>query len=31
MKIDMLNLGLYTEVRNEQHLDQLLAQEPAWE
>ena len=30
-KIDMLNLGLYTQVKNEEHLDQLLAQEPAWE
>ena len=30
MKIDMLNLGLYTQVNNEQHLDQLLNQEPNW-
>jgi len=30
MKIDMLNLGLYTQVENEQHLDQLLAKEPDW-
>lgn len=31
MKIDMLNLGLYTQVRNEEHLDELLSKEPAWE
>jgi len=31
IKLDILNVGLYSQVKNEQHLDQLLAQEPAWE
>lgn len=30
-KIDFLNLGVYKGVRDEAHLDQLIAQEPLWE
>ena len=30
-KIDLLNVHLYKQVKSEQHLDQLLAQEPMWE
>lgn len=30
-KIDFLNVGIYKGVRNEEHLDQLLAQEPLWD
>lgn len=30
-KIDFLNVGIYKGVRNEDHLDQLLAQEPLWD
>jgi hypothetical protein len=29
-KLDFLNLGVYDTVRNEEHLDQLLAKEPNW-
>ena len=31
IKLDILNVGLYSEVKNEAHLDQLMAQEPAWQ
>lgn len=30
-KIDLLNVHLYKQVKSEQHLNQLLAQEPMWE
>lgn len=30
-KIDFLNLGVYKGVRDEAHLNQLIAQEPLWE
>jgi len=31
MKLDLLNVSLYTQIKNEQHLDQLMAQTPLWE
>ena len=31
IKIDVLNVGLYQQVRSEQHLQQLMATEPAWD
>lgn len=31
IKVDILNVSLYKDIRNEEHLDQLLAQEPLWE
>jgi hypothetical protein len=30
-KIDVLNVGLYQQIKNEQHLLQLMQQEPAWD
>lgn len=30
-KIDLLNLNIYKQVRDEAHLDQLVAQEPMWD
>lgn len=30
-KIDFLNNNIYTEVKNEKHLDDLLGMEPVWE
>lgn len=30
-KIDLLNLSVYEEVRDEEHLNELLAREPMWE
>lgn len=30
-KIDFLNVGIYKDIRNEEHLDQLLNQEPLWD
>lgn len=30
-KVDFLNLGVYKGIRDEQHLDQLVQQEPMWE
>jgi DNA polymerase III alpha subunit len=30
-KLDFLNLGIYDHVRDEQHLDTLIAKEPNWE
>jgi len=30
IKLDILNVGLYSQVRDEAHLDQLMAQEPNW-
>lgn len=31
MKLDFLNVSLYTQIKSEQHLKDLMAQEPAWE
>ena len=31
IKLDILNVGLYSQIKNEAHLDQLMAQEPVWE
>lgn len=31
IKVDILNVGLYQQVRSEQHLNKLMAQEPAWD
>ena len=30
IKLDILNVGLYSQVRDEAHLDQLMTQEPNW-
>ena len=30
-KLDFLNVSLYTQIKNEAHLQELIAQEPAWE
>jgi hypothetical protein len=30
-KLDFLNVSLYTHIKNEQHLVELMAQEPAWD
>jgi hypothetical protein len=30
IKVDVLNVGLYQQVQSEQHLQQLMQQEPAW-
>jgi hypothetical protein len=31
IKLDILNVGLYQQITNEQHLQQLMLQEPAWD
>ena len=31
IKVDVLNVGLYQQVQSEQHLQQLMQQEPAWD
>jgi len=31
IKLDILNVGLYSQIKNEAHLDRLMAQEPVWE
>jgi len=31
MKLDFLNVSLYTKIKNETHLQQLIAQEPLWD
>jgi hypothetical protein len=31
VKLDILNVGLYQQVKSEQHLQQLMQQEPAWD
>jgi hypothetical protein len=31
MKLDLLNVSLYTHIKSEQHLAELMAQEPAWD
>jgi hypothetical protein len=30
MKLDFLNVSLYTQIKNEEHLAELIAQEPDW-
>ena len=30
-KLDFLNVSLYTQIKNEQHLQDLMAQEPLWD
>ena len=30
-KLDFLNVSLYTQIKNEQHLNDLIAQEPTWD
>ena len=30
-KLDFLNVSLYTQIKSEQHLQDLIAQEPAWD
>jgi hypothetical protein len=30
IKLDILNVGLYQQIKNEQHLQELMQQEPAW-
>lgn len=31
IKLDLLNVGVYSQVKNEQHLDQLMNEEPPWD
>jgi hypothetical protein len=31
MKLDLLNVSLYTQIKSEQHLMDLMAQEPVWD
>ena len=31
VKVDVLNVSLYQQVKNEEHLDKLMQQEPAWD
>jgi len=31
IKVDILNVGLYTQIKSEEHLQQLMQQEPAWD
>jgi hypothetical protein len=31
MKLDFLNVSLYTQIKSESHLQELIAQEPAWD
>jgi hypothetical protein len=31
IKVDVLNVGLYQRVKNEQHLQELMQQEPLWD
>ena len=31
IKLDVLNVGLYQQIKNEQHLQQLMQQEPLWD
>jgi hypothetical protein len=30
-KLDFLNVSLYTQIKSEEHLQELIAQEPAWD
>lgn len=31
LKLDLLNVSLYTQIKSEQHLNYLIAQEPLWD
>lgn len=31
MKLDLLNVSLYTQIKNEQHLQELMTKEPLWD
>ncbi|CAB4129145.1 hypothetical protein UFOVP112_243 [uncultured Caudovirales phage] len=31
MKLDFLNVSLYTQIKSEEHLEELIAQEPEWD
>jgi hypothetical protein len=31
IKVDVLNVGLYQQVKSEQHLQELMSREPAWD
>jgi hypothetical protein len=31
IKVDVLNVGLYQQIKSEQHLYELMSQEPAWD
>lgn len=31
IKVDVLNVGLYQQIKSEQHLEQLMQQEPEWD
>jgi len=31
IKLDFLNVGVYSQVKNEQHLEELMRREPAWD
>jgi hypothetical protein len=31
MKLDLLNVSLYNQIKNEEHLQELIAQEPEWD
>jgi hypothetical protein len=31
VKVDVLNVGLYKQIKSEEHLEQLMQQEPAWD
>lgn len=31
VKLDFLNVGIYSQIKNEEHLVQLMQQEPAWD
>ena len=31
IKVDVLNVGLYKQIKNEEHLQKLMQQEPAWD
>ena len=31
VKVDVLNVGLYQQIQSEQHLEQLMTQEPEWD
>lgn len=31
IKLDILNIGLYSQIKSEQHLQELMQQEPAWD
>jgi len=31
MKLDLLNVSLYTQIKNEQHLTELMSHDPLWD